>query len=240
MALVTGQEEAVAGFGGEDNFIQAIKKGTFEMLKKEAPVEEGGNRLSLPRTNLNVSMSNNQGRMKFRQSNRSHDFIRPLDDDEERRQNEYIRQGNLCHQIFSAIRTPEDVEDVLKSFRDEGLIDTEEREKSIRSIIARGWKNPQVLEWFDSSWTLFRECNILTRDADGALCKRRPDRVMMRGEETMVIDYKFGVPKPDYEEQVREYMTLLSRMGRRGVKGFLWYVYEGKTVAVEPSPAFVP
>ena len=240
MALVTGQEEAVAGFGGEDNFIQAIKKGTFEILKKEAPVEEGGNRLSLPRTNLNVSMSNNQGRMKFRQSNRSHDFIRPLDDDEERQQNEYIRQGNLCHQIFSAIRTPEDVESVLKNFRDEGLIDTEERENSIRAIIARGWKNPQVLEWFDSSWTLFRECNILTRDANGTICKRRPDRVMMRGEETMVIDYKFGVPKPDYEEQVREYMTLLSRMGRRGVKGFIWYVYEGKTVAVEPSPVFVP
>lgn len=90
-------------------------------------------------------------------------------------------------------------------------------------------------QWFDPSWTLFRECNILIGMGNGAICKRRPDRVMMRGEETVVIDYKFGVAKPDYEEQVREYMTLLTKMGRRNVKGFLWYVYEGKTVEVNPE-----
>ena len=232
---VTGKESEVGAFNFESNFIQAEKKGTFELLRKEKHEDEQENRLLLRRENVDVELFNRAGRMKFRQSNRSKDFITPIEDEEKREQNEYIRMGNLCHQIFSAIRTTDDVDTVLKNLRTEGVIESDEREKSIRKFIENGLRNPQVKQWFDPSWTLFRECNILIGMGNGAICKRRPDRVMMRGEETVVIDYKFGVAKPDYEEQVREYMTLLTKMGRRNVKGFLWYVYEGKTVEVNPE-----
>ena len=70
------------------------------------------------------------------------------------------------------------------------------------------------------------------KDADGNMKERRPDRVMTDGHETHVVDFKFGSPKAEYHEQVREYMTLLSSMGMPNVKGWLWYVYNNKVEEV--------
>ena len=55
---------------------------------------------------------------------------------------------------------------------------------------------------------------------------RRPDRVMMSEKETIVVDYKFGKPKAEYIDQVKEYMDLLQKMGHNNVKGYVWYVLQ--------------
>ena len=68
-------------------------------------------------------------------------------------------------------------------------------------------------------------------DENGNVHAPRPDRVMMRGDEAIVVDYKFGLPRPDYHEQVRHYCQLLQQMGKQNVKGYLWYVASG---IVEP------
>ena len=55
---------------------------------------------------------------------------------------------------------------------------------------------------------------------------------MTDGHEMVVVDFKFGKPKPEYHEQVREYMTLLQDMGYSHIKGYLWYVYNNQIVEV--------
>jgi hypothetical protein len=62
--------------------------------------------------------------------------------------------------------------------------------------------------------------------ADGRLQTRRPDRVMMRDGQVVVVDFKFGHPHPRYATQVSEYMSLLARTGidRSAITGYLWYV----------------
>ena len=104
---------------------------------------------------------------------------------------------------------------------------------SLRRLIRERISLPQVAGWFDGSWELFNECSILSRGADGRLLVRRPDRVMVRPEETVVVDFKFGKPSREHAEQVASYMQLLRRMGRPAVKGYLWYVYNGQVVEVE-------
>ena len=49
---------------------------------------------------------------------------------------------------------------------------------------------------------------------------------MIRDNEAVVVDYKFGNKSDDYNKQVRRYMALLSQMGYKNVKGYLWYVYK--------------
>ncbi len=49
---------------------------------------------------------------------------------------------------------------------------------------------------------------------------------MIQGDNVVVVDFKFGNKKPEYTEQVLEYMHLLRQMGYRHVKGYLWYVYK--------------
>ena len=56
---------------------------------------------------------------------------------------------------------------------------------------------------------------------------------MQNDKETVVVDFKFGKPKPEYHNQVKEYMELLGSMGHKNVKGYLWYVYPNKIVEVE-------
>ena len=63
--------------------------------------------------------------------------------------------------------------------------------------------------------------------------EKRPDRVMQRGDQTVVVDFKFGNPKEEHLAQVREYISLLKEMGHSHVEGFLWYVYQNKIQKVE-------
>jgi hypothetical protein len=56
---------------------------------------------------------------------------------------------------------------------------------------------------------------------------------MTDGNEWIIVDFKFGSPKPEYTEQVKEYMALLSTMGHQHVKGYLWYVYSNRTEEIK-------
>ena len=62
--------------------------------------------------------------------------------------------------------------------------------------------------------------------------EHRPDRVITDGKQMIVIDFKFGKPKPEYHEQVRQYMALLQEMGHQNVTGYLWYVYTNQIETV--------
>ena len=99
-------------------------------------------------------------------------------------------------------------------------------------MLRKRLEDKRVNDWFSGRWTLFNECSILSVDAQGNIQERRPDRVMTNGQETHVVDFKFGSPKAEYHEQVREYMHLLSNMGHTCIKGWLWYVYSNKIVEV--------
>ena len=67
------------------------------------------------------------------------------------------------------------------------------------------------------------------------MVERRPDRVMTDGEQTIVVDFKFGREREEYHEQVRQYMDLLTAMGHQHVKGCLWLVYSNQIIDVKPT-----
>ena len=98
-------------------------------------------------------------------------------------------------------------------------------------MLRKRLQNPRVADWFSDRWTLFNECTILTVE-DGEVIERRPDRVMTDGNEWVVVDFKFGSPKDEYHDQVRQYMQLLADMGHSNIKGFLWFVYSNKITEV--------
>ena len=100
------------------------------------------------------------------------------------------------------------------------------REK-LQEHLRRAFENPQVRSWFDSGWEVYNECTILTPEGE-----YRPDRVVTNGEETIVVDFKFGNPHHGYVEQVKRYMQLLREMGLPGVKGYLWFVIKGEVVKI--------
>ena len=169
-----------------------------------------------------------ESQVNFRQSNRSQAFVEADESDELERLN-YIQTGSVLHQIFSMIRTTDDIEDALKQLQFEGVLyDEQITPERITAMLRKRLQDPRVADWFSPRWNLFNECTILTME-DGEVKERRPDRVMTDGQHWVVVDFKFGSPKPEYDDQVREYMALIKTMQPEAeVNGYLWFVYSNK------------
>ena len=183
-----------------------------------------------PVTPRPIAVETFKAQTSFRQSNKSRDFI---EGDDTTPELSYIKTGSVLHHVFSTIRTTSDIEPALLELQRDGVLyDDEVTREKVTSMLRKRLEHPRVKDWFSNRWTLYNECSIITYDS-GAVKKRRPDRVMTDGQETHVVDFKFGNPKAEYHDQVREYMQLLSDMGLPGVKGWLWYVYSNKIEAVE-------
>ncbi|MCD7900555.1 MAG: UvrD-helicase domain-containing protein [Bacteroides sp.] len=168
-----------------------------------------------------VKMEALHHQVEFRQSNRSSDFIQGIEAEES--SSRFIDRGKLLHALFSDIQTVEDVEPALQKLVFEGIIGDTDTEEEIRLILQHAFDDPQAFDWYSGQWQLFNECAILYKDK-GVLQIRRPDRVMMKPGEVVIVDLKFGKPQKKYNKQVREYMQLLTRMGYKNIEGFLWYV----------------
>lgn len=197
--------------------------GTDEHLPE--PPKTSANRLAQKPDKLPVHMESMRHDIEFRQSNRSADFIQGIDEEES--DNRFINRGRLLHTLFSAIETEEDIDNAIDQLVFEGIIGKPETEKTIRELTHHAFSLLQVQDWYSGNWHLFNECDIIWQER-GELHTRRPDRVMMRGNEIVVIDFKFGKQNKKYNKQVQGYMQLLTRMGylKENIKGYLWYVEE--------------
>ncbi|MDD3108063.1 MAG: Dna2/Cas4 domain-containing protein, partial [Alistipes sp.] len=130
--------------------------------------------------------------------------------------------GVMMHRVFEQIRYREEIAPQLARMRTEGELSASEAEELKRRIV-RAMENPQIASWFDVRWSqVLNEHSILVpQDAT----QRRPDRVLTRGTEATVVDYKFGHRRVKaHGRQIASYMALLQRMGYREVHGYLWYV----------------
>jgi hypothetical protein len=152
------------------------------------------------------------------------------DDEEFTQQSNYIKMGNILHNVFAHIRTTQDIDKALQQMEIDGIIyDAQLTREKIEAMIHKRLGDPRVKAWFSADWTLYNECTILLPNGD----ERRPDRVMTRDNQTVVIDFKFGHQREEYYEQVREYMNLLQQMGHQQVSGYLWFVYSNQIIEVK-------
>lgn len=174
--------------------------------------------------------------VSFRQSNKSHDFIKGEDIDPSDAKR-YIKVGNVLHQLFSTILTEADIEPRLKELEQAGIIYNDDiTSRELQNKISCALSDEKVKNWFSPRWKLFNECTILDYDKEtGDVYEHRPDRVMTDGKEMIVVDFKFGKPRDEYHEQVQRYMRLLMRMGYKQVSGYIWYVLRNEIVPTSLS-----
>lgn len=197
-------------------------------ISGEKKKSDSTNRLVAVPEAVNVKIESLETEIDFKQSNRSADFIRGDEDEEENLRSQYIRQGQLLHTLFASIDTREDLPSAIERLLFEGVIESAEKAEEISEIAERALSLEEVKGWYSGEWTLYNECSIIYNDEQGKMQTRRPDRVMMKDDEVVVVDFKFGKKKPEYSTQVREYMFLLSEMGYTDIKGYIWYVYSGE------------
>ncbi len=128
--------------------------------------------------------------------------------------------GIILHRAMERATSREEIERGLSLLATDGVIAPEEV-ATVREKIDLMMENELVASWFDGTWEDVRsERDIIYRGHSW-----RPDRVIIRGKEAVIVDYKFGLNTPaSHRRQVELYADLLRKMGYTKVSGYLWYI----------------
>jgi ATP-dependent exoDNAse (exonuclease V) beta subunit len=135
--------------------------------------------------------------------------------------------GTLIHNILSQITTKADVEDVLISSVRKGLFTDAELPK-IKEDLGKLFKIEGVADLFTDFDELKNERSILLNSGE----TYQPDRVVVKNENTYLVDYKTGEQSPEHEKQITNYRGLLIEMGYQNIKPYLLYIKSGELVGV--------
>ena len=130
-----------------------------------------------------------------------------------------IEKGNLIHDIMSQIQTIEDVQQVIYGYIQQGNINKQQAQiltHTINGII----NTPEVNPYFTNQYTIYNERDIITKTGNII----RPDRLVIKDNEAVIIDYKTGLSNPKYQQQLEEYSDILKEMNFTVKKKILIYV----------------
>lgn len=137
-----------------------------------------------------------------------------------------ISRGNILHQLFQLIEYSSDLEGAVAKLQFEGKLDKAQADE-VYEFAKELLEDEQVAKWFSNDWRVVNERDILLGKGN----VQRPDRVIFKGDEAIVIDFKFGKKKSKtYNKQVERYKKLIYDLGFKNVKGYVLY---GKLSEIE-------
>ena len=129
-----------------------------------------------------------------------------------------ISLGNQIHEVLSMMTHSADVDAVLRQLTLDGTLPVAVV-PVIREQVSKLMDNPQIKSWFESDFNVLAEREMFY---EGKILK--PDRVMVKGEQAIIVDYKKEKASETYHTQVGRYMKAVQSLGYSEVSGFLVYV----------------
>lgn len=148
--------------------------------------------------------------------------------EEETGLSEQQRYGNQLHLLLSLVTDLNDIEPQMKSLKDSGEVEAEfETRLSADLQHIFGMKDYQEL--LKDATKILNEQGIIISATE----TRRPDKIILKTEETIVIDYKTGIPNAKHLKQVQVYADTLREMGYPNVRGIVFYTGELRLVRAE-------
>ena len=176
------------------------------------------------RPNEPLLLSSSSNRMKIRLH--SKDYFQLTGN----RQAERINKGTLMHQIFEKIKTRKDVGGAVSQMVTSGELNVAEG-KDIFAKIDELLQQEPYANWFSDQWRVLNERDILRVGES----KHRPDRVLLKDNSAIVIDYKTGEKSDKDIRQMKGYLIDLKKMGYASCEGNVWYLQKNELVKGELS-----
>ena len=130
-----------------------------------------------------------------------------------------LRLGRLIHQSLALLPTLAELDAVLLRQQQAGILGVTEMEAVKEKILALFEAVSELHDWFGDRYEVLTERRLV---ADGRTYI--PDRVMLHGQQAIVVDFKLAVAADKYREQVRNYGAQLARMGYEPVAMYLLFV----------------
>lgn len=199
---------------------------------------------------ISVAYTSRPSVAQFRQSYES-DLFMTEDSPSMQRHAQRIRLisiGNLYHSIFENIHTIDDIPHAIQLLESKGcfttLLDAREAETTVTKLIrCISHEHPQ---WFSPDWQVLNERAILFLEQQQPTI-RRPDRVVVNGQQAIIIDYKTArgtvsktmdgtlVPPTKNLQQIEKYKLLLTQIGYTDIKAYLWYIFDDAVIELPYS-----
>lgn len=134
-------------------------------------------------------------------------------------------RGVVLHNILSGIVSADDLRAAVDAAVMDGSLDAQDSLDAYRLLSARIAAHP---EWFPSSDD--KDVQVLNEASVFASSGKeyRPDRVILRPEGVIVVDFKFGHPEDIYLRQIGNYAAIYRQLGYDVLSAVIWYVEEDK------------
>jgi len=130
-----------------------------------------------------------------------------------------LNYGIIMHDILRQITHKSDQPNAILELVRSGRISHDES-LLVENELTYFWNLPETQQWFADDIRVLNETTILIPSGE----QYRPDRVVIRGNEATIIDYKFGDKESKtYLKQVKRYMDLIGEMGYQ-TTGYVCYV----------------
>ena len=136
-----------------------------------------------------------------------------------------VNYGLLVHEMLSKIIYETDIDSVIQSYVNSGMI-LKEHVTSVRKQINNVVFHEELNGYFQKEFVVYTEREILDEFKNVLI----PDRLMVRGKEAFLIDFKTGKPFKEYNAQVKNYALVLEKMGYFVHKKILVYMGGNTTV----------
>lgn len=136
-------------------------------------------------------------------------------------QEKAIAFGTNLHAVISSIIDVQQTERAIENAVLNGIIPAAEQ-NSIKEIIDTITHHPKLKQYFNGSFEVLTEQVILKSGNQNQI----PDRVMLQGNNAIVLDYKTGVYNKKHENQILGYANLLSEMGYNVTEKIIVYLSE--------------
>ncbi len=138
--------------------------------------------------------------------------------------------GTIFHEIASSIYNSDNTENIIDQYFIQNKVDEEQRARIVNDIqyfvsIAK------EREWFDENAETLNETELLL--TDGSLL--RPDRVIIKKNEVLIIDYKTGAEEKNHLRQLESYAVVLKQMGYSNIKTIIIYPSLGKIITSDAA-----
>ena len=136
--------------------------------------------------------------------------------------------GTLMHEIVSRIKSIDDIDSAIEEYHISGDITIIQKNELVE-LLHTYLSNPVVAPWYSGEYKVLNEIQILQPKGNFI----RPDRVMVKNSNVIVIDYKFGEKEDKrYIRQVKYYADQIRKMGYTDVKGYVCYITLGKIIEI--------
>jgi len=135
--------------------------------------------------------------------------------------------GNLIHYILSLVIYSDKVDGIIANLLQTGMIAKGDEQKITEKIMTI-LSNPDLKLYFQPGFEIRTETEILLENGSVV----RPDRVVTKGKDAIVIDYKTGNIHESHKEQINSYAETLAELGYKVTEKILVYIDKGEVVKV--------